>query len=410
MRSRRVRQALVLLSLLGAALLLAALPAAATLIPKAGVSVPAQRGETVNAEIIDFDFSPKPLRIEVGTTVRWKNTGARPHTATDRGGTFDTKPIAPGETGQVTFTAPGRYQYFCRINPAKMNGEVVVSGGNEVAKVARIEAFDPSPEPALAGKKLSFGPNKLEVPVGSTVLLANVGGKPHTLTADDGSFDTGVVTPGAEGGRFAGNNATITVSKPGSFPFHCEVHPEEMKGVLTVTGDAEAEEADEGAAPAQASDAPSKINIDMVDLAFKPPEISVAPNGEVTWRNTGAAPHTATFDDIQLDTKTIDAGKDVTLTAPAKPGSYSYKCNIHPARMRAVLVVVGQNIADPTEKKAQVAARGATGAEAAGDDGGGGDAGGGSGGVSWFALTTGVIGAFAAGFGISAFVRGRSDA
>jgi hypothetical protein len=26
--------------------------------------------------------------------------------------------------------------------------------------------------------------------------VANVGGKPHTLTADDGSFDTGVVDPG----------------------------------------------------------------------------------------------------------------------------------------------------------------------------------------------------------------------
>ena len=35
------------------------------------------------------------LRRHLGTTVTWTNTGQRPHTATDRGGTFDTRPIAP---------------------------------------------------------------------------------------------------------------------------------------------------------------------------------------------------------------------------------------------------------------------------------------------------------------------------
>ena len=76
------------------------------------------------------------------------------------------------------------------------------------------------------------------MPAGSTILFANVGGKPHTLTADDGSFDTGVVTPGAEGGRFAGSNATVPCQQPGTIPFHCEVHPAAMKGTLTVTGEA----------------------------------------------------------------------------------------------------------------------------------------------------------------------------
>lgn len=405
----RMRRAVVLLATLAAVVLLAAWPAAATLATPAGATVAAaQQGETVEATIIDFNFDPKPLRVKAGTTVRWTNTGARPHTATDRGGTFDTKPISPGKTGQVTFSVPGRYQYFCRINPAKMNGEVIVTAGDEPAKVNRIQALDP----ALPGKKLSFDPSKLEVAAGSTILLANVGGKPHTITADDGSFDSGVVTPGAEGGRFAGTNATITLSKPGTFPFHCEIHPEAMKGVLTVTGGEGQEDAGGGEEQAQASNAPAKISIDMQDFAFEPPEISVAPGDKVTWNNTGQAPHTATFDDIPLDTRNIDAGGDATLTAPTKPGSYSYKCNIHPARMRAVLVVVGQNIADPTarnEPAARDVAKAAATAEDGGGGGGGGGDGGGSGSVSWFALTTGVLGAFAAGFGISAFVRGRSD-
>jgi plastocyanin len=397
----QMRRAVVLLATLAGVLLLAAWPAAATLSTPAGATVAAaQQGETVEATIIDFNFDPKPLRVAAGTTVRWTNTGARPHTATDRGGTFDTKPISPGKTGQVTFSVPGRYQYFCRINPAKMNGEVIVTAGDEPAKVSRIQALDP----ALPGRKLSFDPSKLEVAVGSTILLANVGGKPHTITADDGSFDSGVVTPGAEGGRFAGTNATVTLSKAGTFPFHCEIHPAAMKGVLTVTGEeGEGQEGAAGDEQAQASNAPAKISIDMQDFAFKPPEISVAPGGKVTWKNTGQAPHTATFDDIPLDTKNIDSGGDATLTAPTRPGSYSYKCNIHPGQMRAVLVVVGQNVADPTAKNEAVARDVAKAAATAEDGGGGGS------GVSWFALTTGVLGAFAAGFGISAFVRGRSD-
>ena len=86
------------------------------------------------------------------------------------------------------------------------------------------------------------------------------------------------------------------------------------------------------------------------------------------------------------------------LTAPDKPGSYSYKCKIHPAKMRGVLVVVGQNQADPTA----TATAKATGPPpaAAGSSGPGG-------GISGFALATGVVAAFLGGFGISAFVRPR---
>ena len=104
---------------------------------------------------------------------------------------------------------------------------------------------------------------------GTTLLVANVGGKPHTLTADDGSFDTGIVDPGAEGGRFAGKNASVTLDKAGTFTFHCEVHPAAMKGVVTVTGEA-------AAGPAQASAGPREIDVGAVDFAFEPKDASVA--------------------------------------------------------------------------------------------------------------------------------------
>ena len=344
---------------------------------------PVAEGQGAAPKIVDFDFNPRELSIAVGETITWTNTGQRPHTVSDRGGTFDTGPVAPGDDGSITFSTPGRYFFFCRINPGKMNGVLEVEAGAEPSRTVRVQALDP----ARDGEELGFDPSELTVETGTAVVLANVGGKPHTLTADDGSFDTGIVNPGAAGGKFAGSNATVVPNRPGEFPFHCEVHPDVMKGVLTVTGDAR-----EG--PAASANAPNKATIDIADFAFTPPEGSVAPGGTVTWNNTGNAPHTATFDDVEgLDTANIEPGDNAALVAPSQPGNYSYRCNVHPARMRAVLVVVGQNQADPT--KADV-----DDAEAAVARGPGG-------GVSTLALATGVIGAFLGGFGISQFVRNK---
>src|SRR5438270_11972524 len=340
----------------------------------------AQGSGQASNKIVNFEFTPPTMTVDVNTTISWTNTADRPHTVTDRGGTFDNV-VAPGTSATVSFTVPGTYHYFCRINPSKMNGIIVVKPGAQPASTNRIEALDPARE----GETLRFLPNTLTAQAGSTILFANVGGKPHTLTAGDGSFDTGVVTPGAEGGRFAGTNATVTINKPGTHAFHCEIHPAVMKGVLTVTGQ-------EKAGPAPPSAAATEGKVDVIDFAFKPPELSVARGGKVTWTNTGKVAHTATFDDVQLDTNVIAPGSSGTLVAPSKPGSYSYRCNIHPAKMRGVLVVVGQNTNDPVKK---VAAQPAAAAGKAGPGTG----------VSTLALVCVAIGAFLGGMGIAAFLR-----
>ncbi len=222
-----------------------------------------------------------------------------------------------------------------------MNGVLTVEPDDQ-AKVVRVQAVDPG----QTGDKLRFDPSELTVAAGTTLLVANVGGKPHTLTADDGSFDTGIVDPGGEGGRFAGKNASVTLDKAGTFKFHCEVHPAAMKGVVTVTGEAAA------AGPAQASAGPREIDVGAVDFAFEPKDASVAAGGKVTVTNNGQAPHTMTLDDVDLDTGNIDPGASAELTAPDAPGSYSYRCAVHPARMRGVLVVLGRDTEDPNAQAA----------------------------------------------------------
>jgi plastocyanin len=346
------------------------------------LGAPSSLAQSGSVSIVDFHYEPGETTVDAGTTVTWVNHGARPHTVTDRGGTFDTGPISPNASNTVIFAVPGRYLFFCRINPSKMNSVIVVRPGASPPSAVRIQAIDPARE----GETLRFDPPELSVAAGTPVILANVGGKPHSLTADDGSFDAGIVTPGAAGGCFAGTNASVVVTKAGTYPFHCEVHPEKMKGVLTVTGEARA-------GPGAASNAPRSASIDTAEFAFSPEQTSVAPGGTVTWKNTGKVGHTATFDDVALDTGTIASGKDGALVAPAKPGSYSYRCAIHPAKMRGVLVVVAQGIADPTRTQTDKVR------EATAKKGGGG--------LAMVALVTAVIGAFLGGFGVSAFVRNR---
>ena len=64
------------------------------------------------------------------------------------------------------------------------------------------------------------------VSAGQTINVANADGAPHTLTAVDGSFDTGILPGGASGGL-------VAPSAPGTYAFFCSLHPS-MTGTLTV--------------------------------------------------------------------------------------------------------------------------------------------------------------------------------
>ena len=74
-----------------------------------------------------FAFSPKTLKITVGTTVVWKNTTTVDHTATSNDGkTFDSGIIAPGGTFKFTFTKAGTFAYHCNIHPF-MKATIIVA-------------------------------------------------------------------------------------------------------------------------------------------------------------------------------------------------------------------------------------------------------------------------------------------
>jgi plastocyanin len=71
----------------------------------------------------------------------------------------------------------------------------------------------------------AFDPAQLNVAPGTTVTFVNNDTEPHTATADNGLFDTGVLEPGYSFDVFFDGAGTVT--------YHCELHPD-MQGSIVV--------------------------------------------------------------------------------------------------------------------------------------------------------------------------------
>ncbi len=74
-------------------------------------------------------------------------------------------------------------------------------------------------------RQLQFSETAVEIPAGTTVEWINHDPLPHTVTADDGGSDSGLIDPGAQWRR--------RFDQPGRFAYHCTPHPF-MKAVIVV--------------------------------------------------------------------------------------------------------------------------------------------------------------------------------
>jgi plastocyanin len=71
----------------------------------------------------------------------------------------------------------------------------------------------------------SFAPTQIDLLPGETVTWMNMSERSHTVTADDGSFDSGIL-----GG---GNTYSLRFATPGAYSYHCSIHPS-MTGEVDV--------------------------------------------------------------------------------------------------------------------------------------------------------------------------------
>jgi plastocyanin len=72
-----------------------------------------------------------------------------------------------------------------------------------------------------------FEPATITIPQYTSVTWEQTGSAEHTVTADDGSFDSGNL---AKGDVF-----TNLFEVAGTYQYHCAIHPDRMKGTVVVT-------------------------------------------------------------------------------------------------------------------------------------------------------------------------------
>ena len=78
---------------------------------------------------------------------------------------------------------------------------------------------------SVAIEDFYFEPADAAIQPGDTITWVNEGNHPHTVTSDDGQFDSEVLNPG--------DSFMFTFPEAGTFSYHCEIHPS-MTGSVTV--------------------------------------------------------------------------------------------------------------------------------------------------------------------------------
>lgn len=289
----------------------------------------AAAAQPVTVEIGDR-LEPAEVTVPAGGAVTWHNADGERHRVRSRTGParVDSGNLEPGETYTHTFALPGSYPYVDARDEdvAAYHGTVTVTGavGGDGSEVAMGEE--------------SFVPAALAVPVGATVTWTNGSDDEHTVTAEDGTFDSGELDQGA---RFA-----QTFPEPGTFGYLCVLHAG-MRGTVTVgDGDAGGQPAD-GAATADDAAEPgagaadgAPVEVEVQDFAFAPEAVEVATGTTVSWRMVGGAPHTVTAETGAFDSGVLDPGATFEQTFD-EPGAHPYLCSLHPGMTGVVTVTDG---------------------------------------------------------------------
>jgi plastocyanin len=146
---------------------------------------------------IAIPYSPHTLSLQVTNT----------NTATLQGVSRGIDQVRGG----FEFTIPFTLSRYFGGRGETAAGAAAAGGGEGAAKAE------------LRG--MAFGPTRIEIAVGGTVTWTNNDPLVHTVTADDGSWDSGEIEPGKTWSR--------TFTQPGEYAVHCTPHPF-MKAIIVV--------------------------------------------------------------------------------------------------------------------------------------------------------------------------------
>lgn len=329
------------------------------------VATPAQAAEefTITASLAG-GYSPKDLVIPTGSTVTWRNGEAVPalstgptgsisvkHRVVSSDGSIDSGELAPGATFTQTFDKPLTGTYVCKLHPNLMTGSITVEGEPYVPPAT--EKTIKIVEKSAATSSWGYNPDSLSVVTGTTITWRNTGATPHTVTDEDGAFDSGTLQPGQTYVR--------TFNKPVAITYYCEPHPW-MTATLVVAkpgekppvvkpkpdGESKGEfkpptvidqPVREGNEPATFQSQIVEGSVSVPDSwGYSPESLSVRAGDTVVWTNAGSIDHTATATDGSFDSGMLATGATFSKTFDSV-GTFSYSCTPHPWMLGSVVVL-----------------------------------------------------------------------
>jgi plastocyanin len=154
----------------------------------------------------DLPYSPHSLSLYV--------TNANTHTM--EGMSRGVADLHYGFEFMIPFTNLGRYGAW--VHP----GDVSAVGANVSTPTA---AKPTDAVKAVEIAQFKFTPDDVKATAGTTIRWTNRDAIAHTVSADDGSFESGLIASGA--------NWAHTFDKAGDYAYHCAPHPF-MKGVIHI--------------------------------------------------------------------------------------------------------------------------------------------------------------------------------
>ena len=196
----------------------------------------------------DIFFTPTEIEVPSDTevTILLPNLGAAPHNFSIDELDISVD-IAPGETKEVTITAPeGEYEYYCNIPGHKEAGMVGTLISRPMASAdqpatadedaaadevqAAQEAAGEAPAPATAQNVTSFDiyfePKEVTIPANTDVpfTLPNDGAAPHNFSIDELGISVDIA-PGS-------TEETVINAPPGTYEYYCNVPGHKEAGMV----------------------------------------------------------------------------------------------------------------------------------------------------------------------------------
>ena len=87
-----------------------------------------QSARTVEVIIQNFVYSPNPITVDPGDSIRWTNLDTAPHSAVSVNPGFVSAVIGQDQSTTVLFKDAGTFEYVCAVHGASMKGTVIVRG------------------------------------------------------------------------------------------------------------------------------------------------------------------------------------------------------------------------------------------------------------------------------------------